>query len=199
MEALWVARQGGQAGYKPPGTAPNSRRDSRTATVDRRRRRGAGRALRHGRGARRSGSPSPLPSLIWCSLAPAWQPLADRVAQVVDPLPGQRRDRDDIVAPRRFAEHLVALVAVEQVDLVPRLDPRRRARLVEPELVEHGLDIGALRVAVGVRAMSRTWRMRSADGHFLERRAERRDQLGRQVGDEADRVGQDRLVEAGQA
>ena len=48
-------------------------------------------------------------------------------------------------------------------------------------------------------AMLRTWTSRSAYAHLFERRPERRDQLGRQVRHEADRVGQDHLVEPGQA
>ena len=66
-------------------------------------------------------------------------------------------------------------------------------RLVEAEIAEHRQHIVALRRAVGV--------MRIADmdddvglGHLFQGRAEGGDQMGRQVGDEADRVGQDRLA-----
>ena len=54
-----------------------------------------------------------------------------------------------------------------------------------------------LRVAVGMRDVADV-DDEVGRGDFLQRRPERRDQLGRQVGDEADRVGQDRLVEPGQ-
>ena len=60
-----------------------------------------------------------------------------------------------------------------------------------PELVEHGVHIVALRLALGM--------MDVADmddeiglGHLFQRGAEGGDEMRRQVGDEADRVGQDR-------
>ncbi len=47
--------------------------------------------------------------------------------------------------------------------------------------------------------MSRTCDDHVGGGDLLQRRPERRDQLRRQVGDEAHRVGQDRLVDPRQA
>ena len=46
--------------------------------------------------------------------------------------------------------------------------------------------------SVSAWAMSRTCRITSAAQHLFQRRAERRDQHGRQIGDEADGVGKDR-------
>ena len=58
-------------------------------------------------------------------LLAAAQPLSDQRFQFLDPLPGQRRDRHDVLAPFGFLDQAVAFLAVDQVDLVPRLDPRR--------------------------------------------------------------------------
>ena len=54
-------------------------------------------------------------------------------AELIKPLSAHRRYRNDVIAPLRFAQQALALVGVEQVDLVPGFEPRRRFELVEPE------------------------------------------------------------------
>ena len=65
------------------------------------------------------------------------------------------------------------------------------------DLLEHLLDVLALGVAVGMGDVADVDDEVGRD-HFLQRRPEGGDELGRKLRDEADRVGQDRLVEAGQ-
>ena len=62
------------------------------------------------------------------------------------------------------------------------------------QFTQHVQHVVALRFGIG---MSDVADMDDDVGrqHFLQRRTKGRDQLGRQVGDEADRVGQDRLVQ----
>ena len=66
------------------------------------------------------------------------------------------------------------------------------------ELVQHLCARRRPRPRSRALAMSRTCRMMSASLHLLQRGAERLDQLVRQVGDEADGVGEDRRPPAGQ-
>ena len=66
-------------------------------------------------------------------------------------------------------------------------------RLAEAEIGEHGVHVVALRLGVGMMDVAHM-DDEVGLGHFLERGAERGDEMGRQIGDEADRVGQDRAV-----
>ena len=92
------------------------------------------------------------------------------------------------------------------VDLVPYLDLRdglgRIAlpailRAVRAERIEDCAHIVILRFAVGMDDVAHM-NDQVGGGDFLKRRTESGDELGRQVGHKADRVGQDRLVDAGQ-
>ena len=65
----------------------------------------------------------------------------------------------------------------------------------DAEALQHRLDILGLGLALGM-AISRTCRITSASMHLLQRRPEGRDQLVRQIGDEAHGVRQDRLAAA---
>ena len=121
------------------------------------------------------------------------QQSRDGVEQLLHPFPAQRRQRDDVLAPRGFAEQFLAFVRVEQVELVPRLDPRNRE--IDANVAQHRFDVVSLRDRVGMRDVADVDQQIGRD-HLLERRFERRDQLRRQFGHEADRVGQDRLVDA---
>ena len=108
-------------------------------------------------------SPSPAGNRIWCDLLPAAQPFGHALAQSVDPLAGQRRDRHDVLAPRGLLEQPLALLAGEQVDLVPRLDPRRRALFRQRRAPSARRSTSSRCASLSGWAMSRTWTMRSAD------------------------------------
>ena len=85
-------------------------------------------------------------------------------------------------------------IRIEQIELVPHLEPRRV--LVDADLRQDGLDVGALRLRVGMSNVTDV--NQQIRGHdLLERSLERRNQLGRQVRDETHRIRQDRLVDAG--
>ena len=84
------------------------------------------------------------------------------------------------------------MVRVEQIELVPHLEQPPVVVRVDPELSEDRLDVGRLRVAVLVRDVAHVQDHVGLD-HLLERGAEGRHEHRRQVGDEADRVGQDHL------
>ena len=106
------------------------------------------------------------------------------------------RDGHHVFAPQSFLVQAAALFIGKQVDLVPCLDPRRSAFFRQPQRCKHVIDVLTLCLMV--------WMCEITDvddqvgrSHFLERRPERRDQLGRQIRDEADRVRQDHLVETG--
>ncbi len=86
---------------------------------------------------------------------------------------------------------------IEQVDFVHRLDQPVLDRVVEAEIDQHVEHIGPLRLAVrmmGVADVDDDIRF----GDLLQGGPESGDQMGRQVGDKADRVGQDRLAARGQ-
>ncbi len=85
---------------------------------------------------------------------------------------------------------------VEQVEFVPRLEPRRFRR--DADLLQHRFDIGALRDGIGMSDVADMDQHIGRDDLF-QRRFESGDKLGRQFRDETDGVGQDRLVEPGQA
>ena len=89
-------------------------------------------------------------SMTCSSAAAAARPSAR--CSCVEPLAGQRRDRQrrPRAAPLRRAAASRSLVG-EQVDLVPRLEPRRRALLPQPERRQHVVDVVALRLVVGMR------------------------------------------------
>ena len=72
------------------------------------------------------------------------------------------------------------------------------ARGVDAEPGEHALHVARLRVGLGVRDVAHVQDEVGLD-HLLERGAEGGDQHGRQIGDEADRVGQDDAPAALQA
>src|SRR6185295_7059117 len=131
-------------------------------------------------------------------LLPAPQHVRHPFAQRIEAGAGQRRDCDDILPPASLPEQPLALLGRQQVELVPRLEPRRRPLLRQAKRFEHVVDVLALRLAVGMRDVAHVDQQIGRRDLF-QRRPERRDQLGREVGDEADRVGQDRLVDPGQA
>ena len=93
----------------------------------------------------------------------------------------------DILQPRPF-------VGVEPVDLVPHLDQRllvvRIVERIDAELAQDFFDVVRLRLGVLVGDVAHMQDHVGFD-HLFERGAECRDQHGRQIGDEADRVGQD--------
>ncbi len=76
------------------------------------------------------------------------------------------------------------------IDLVPDLDHAVAPRLVDAERFQHLLDVAALRLGILVRDVAHMQDHVGLD-HLLQRGAERRDQHGRQIGNEADGVGQD--------
>ena len=85
----------------------------------------------------------------WIS-PPAWSASAIASRKRVDPLPGQRRNRDDILAPLRFAEHCVAVVAFQRSILFHTSSRGGDPASSRPEARQHLRDIGRLRVAVGM-------------------------------------------------
>ena len=125
------------------------------------------------------------------------EPRLDGGAERVDPLPGHRRNQHrPLIRRAAFGEisQPRAFVGVEPVDLVPHLDQRRLAGSlavrIDAELAQNVLDVVQLRLGVVVGNVAHVQDHVGLD-HLLERGAERRDQHGRQIGNEADRVGQD--------
>ena len=118
-----------------------------------------------------------------CSIAAQSASIPSPVSAETRPAAPRRR--------RRLVRKRVALLGVEQVDLVPDLDQRASSG-IDAELAQHSLDVVRLRLAVFVGDVAHVQDQVGLD-HLLERGAEGGDQRGRQVGDEADRVGQDRL------
>ena len=94
-------------------------------------------------------------------------------------------------------ERGLARFRVEQVRLVERLDDRSAALRIHAEFGEHVNDVTLLRFGFRVCDVADVDNDIRVE-HFLERGAERRDEHRRQFGDETDRVGKDRLVDAGQ-
>ena len=86
---------------------------------------------------------------------------------------------------------VLALLRIEAVDLVPDFDQRAGRRGSMPSS-RSTVSTSRCCASASSCEMSRTCRMTSASSHLLQRGAERRHQLRRQVGDEPDRVGQDR-------
>ena len=123
------------------------------------------------------------------------QPRFDRGDQVVDPFSAQRRYRNrppGLQLPFGQIKQPRAGIAVEPVDLVPDLDQPGIGRL-NTELGKNLFDIVRLRGGILVRHIAHVQDDVGLD-HLLQRGAERRHQHGRQVGDEADGVGQNDAV-----
>ena len=136
----------------------------------------------------------------------------DRVARAIEPrsispssaskpVAGHRRDEHGTSARVRLASRRAFRASrIEEIGLVPHLEqPIRLAFGVDAKLGEHGVDVVALARRSPTSAMSRTCRIRSACEHLFQRGAEGGDQRGRQIGDEADGVGQHGLGAARQA
>ena len=81
----------------------------------------------------------------------------------------------------------------QQVELVPDLDDAGAAELVDAEFGQHAVHVLGLGIAVGVGDVADVQDDVGRE-HLLQRGAEGGDQRGRQVGDEAHRVGQDDLA-----
>src|SRR5579883_3100876 len=127
------------------------------------------------------------------------EPRLEAREQIVDPLPRQCRNHHRPRALRtpcriRQRHHLFG---IEQIDLVPDLDNAARPLRIDPELGENLLDVLALRFAV---RMSDVANMENDIGldHFLERRLEGGNEHGRQIRDEADRIGENDFAAARQ-
>jgi hypothetical protein len=104
----------------------------------------------------------------------AVQPLGDALAQGIEPLASERRERHDVLSPACFLEQSPAVVGREQIDLVPCFKPRRRPLFRQAERGEHILDVLALRFAIGVRHVANV-DQEVGGGDFLKGRAEGRD------------------------
>ena len=83
--------------------------------------------------------------------------------------------------------------AIEAIDLVPDFENALPRIGIDAELAQHGIDVALLRIGVLMRDIADVENDIGFQ-HFLQRRAKRRHQLRRQVGDEADRVRQHRLA-----
>ena len=121
-----------------------------------------------------------------------------RSSRSLDPFPGQRRDRQRhprAAPPRRGrarASSASSRSILFQASIIGAALLRRRRSRRAP--ARHRARCASLSGCDDVADMDD----QVGRDHFLQRRAEGRDELGRQVGDEADRVRQDRLVDAGQ-
>ena len=82
---------------------------------------------------------------------------------------------------------------VEAIDLVPDFENALPGIRIDAELAQHGVDVALLRLGVFMRDVADVEDDVGLQ-HLLQRGAERRDQLRRQVGDEADGVRQHRLA-----
>ena len=113
----------------------------------------------------------------------------DQRQQVLDPLAGQRRDRRRPRQPRRRLAQRLAFALRQRVDLVPDLDDPRLVRLADAELRQDVAHVLGLDRALGMGDVAHVQDQVGVD-HLLQRGAERRHQLGRQIGDESHRVRQ---------
>ena len=131
------------------------------------------------------------------------QNLADQFKQRLNPLAGQCGDcHHRFIRPRRdLLSQLRCAIFGQQVPLVPGLNDRhcggRPFILDQIELAQDFKHLAFLRRRIGIGDIA------DVDDHIgrhnlFKRGPKRRDQLGRQIGNETDRVGQDRLVHAGQ-
>ena len=152
---------------------------------------------RRGRGDRARPGPRRRPRPAEASISGPRRPGRPDAAASVDPLPGRRRRprpapgrralRSRSPAPASSSRSILFQTSITRrpasaqrpVPPAPCARPRPRPRCRGP-------------------AMSRTCRMTSASLHLLQGGAEGLDQLVRQVGDEADGVGQDRRAAARQ-
>ena len=136
--------------------------------------------------------------------SPRRQQLTDRFEQGLAALPGQRGYRhDDIVRmSQQLFPQLRRAGCVQQVPFVPRLDHGDAGRCAlafdHPQFAQHTEHLDLLLGAVRIGNIA------DVDDHvgggdFFQGGPERRNQLRRQVGNEPYGVGQDRLVDAGQA
>ena len=163
----------------------------------------AGSAPRHWRGARRSPRRPPRRARSRAGAAPLRRYWAAQSSR--SPTPSPLSAERTTTSSRRAASARTrrCRFAVEQVDLVPGLDHRDSFGSIRPDsaapISSSTRSTSSRWASLSGCEMSRTWTMRSADDHLLQRRPEGGDELGRQVGDEADRVRQDRLVDARQA
>ncbi len=129
----------------------------------------------------------------------AGQAVGDAPLEVLDPSPVSADTATTSSSPDSLSEHGFAGFLVERVDLVPHLQDGNVGALpspVAPISASTCITSAAAWASVSGWAMSRTWTDQVGRDHFLQRGAEGRDKLGRQVGDEAHRGGQDRLVDA---
>ena len=126
--------------------------------------------------------------------AVAIEAILDQRQQTLDPVAGQRRDRQCRRrverGPLALLEQLGAMIRIEFVDLVPDLDHPIAVQRIDAELGEDRLDVVGLGGGVLVGDVAHVQDQIRLD-HLLERRPERRDQGGRQIRDEADGVGED--------
>ena len=83
--------------------------------------------------------------------------------------------------------------AVKKVGLVPDLDDPRCVVRVDAEFAQDDVDVARLRLRFAMRDVADVEQHVGLD-HVFERRAEGRDEHGRKIGDEADRVGEDDLL-----
>ena len=122
--------------------------------------------------------------------------VLDRGEQRVDPLAGLGGNQETR-ALRRTARgdilQVLALVGVEAIDLVPDFENALSGIGIDAELAQHGIDVALLRLGVLMRDVADVENDVGLQ-HFLQRGAKRRNQLRRQIGDEADRVRQHRLA-----
>ena len=119
-------------------------------------------------------------------------------ARRIDPLPGQRRHqhrplRPPAAARRDFRAARAPAASSRSILFHTSISAPASFAGIDAELAQHLLDVMRLRLGVLVRDVAHVQDHVGLD-HLLERGAERRHQHGRQVGDEADRVGQDRCA-----
>ena len=137
----------------------------------------------------------------FAGFARAGEEIADRLEELVDPL--ARHGRNRVLAGPLGAGGGPGLqgaprVGGQDVDLVQRLDERRAFALADrAQLAQHGFDIGALLFGLGMGDVAHMHDQVGLD-HLFQGRAEGRDQVGRQIGDEAHRVGDHAALAVGQ-
>ena len=116
--------------------------------------------------------------------------------QSVDALAGQRgHQHGRPIAARPIARSASARAGrVQRSALFHTSSMRASAAVgIDAEVGQHRLHVAALRLGLGVADVAHVQDEVGLD-HLLQRGAEGRDQRGRQVGDEADGVGQDRCA-----
>ncbi len=129
------------------------------------------------------------------------QPVLDRGEERADPLPGFGGDQETRAFRRAAGGDILqvfALLRIEAIDLVPDFENALPRIRIDSELAQHAIDVALLRIGVFMRDVADVENDVGFQ-HFLQRRAKRRHQLRRQVGDEADGVRQHRLAAKRQA